>query len=1015
MDIAQWSINNKTIMMVLIVIILVGGIFSYGKLGRLEDPEFTIKDALIITAYPGASAQQVEQEVTEPLETAIQELGQLDEISSISKYGQSLITVTIDDSFDKKSMPQVWDELRRKVNDARSGLPPGVQDPIVYDDYGDVFGVLFSISGDGFSYKELQDYADFLKRELLLVPDVAKITLWGAQPERIVIEISRTTIANLGISLDEIYAILQQQNLIKPAGAIRVQDEYVYIQPSGKIDSIEDIGGLLISSRNSDKIIYLNDVAEIKREYLQPPNNLLRVDGKPAIALGISTAQGGNVVTMGDAVRDRLIELQQQLPLGVEIERIFVQSEAVSAAVNSFIINLLEALAIVIVILMLFMGLRSGAIIGLVLLLTVCATFIVMGVFEINLQRISLGALIIALGMLVDNAIVVIDGMLVRTQKGMKSLQAATEVVSQSMWPLFGATVIAILAFAAIGLSQDSTGEYTRSLFQVMLISLTMSWLIAITITPLLGHLLLPISEVKKEATDPYKGMVYTAYIAFLSFCIKRRWLTVSTLVGLLIAAIYGFQHLEDSFFPESTNTQFYVHYWLPEGTDIRKTSADLKNIENYLAQEQKIKSIATFVGEGAPRYTLVYSPEKSNYSYGLLLISVYDYRDIDSLIANIRRHIDQNYPDANPKFEKIRLGPGGGYSLEARFIGPDPNVLRNLSAQAEAIMQQAGATGVRNDWRNRVKVIEPQFAQDRARRMGVNQSDYAESLETTTTGTIIGIFREDDKLIPIISRPPAHERDTVDQIENIQLWSEPHGKAIHIAQLSNDFELGWEDAIINRQNKKRTITAQSDPLTGNASVILEKIKDKVEAIELPEGYAFEWGGEYENSTEAQKALSANIPITLLLMVFVVIVLFNALRQPLIIWLTVPLAVIGVTVGLLVTGESFGFMALLGFLSLSGMLIKNSIVLVDAIDLEIAEGKPAYSAIMDASLGRLRPVSMAALTTILGMMPLLTDVFFKGMAVTIMAGLAFATVITLIFVPVLYAILFRVSYKNKEI
>lgn len=1010
MNIAAYAIRNKTITLVFTFLLLGGGLYSYERLGRFEDPEFTIKEALIITNYPGALPSEVEEEVTDVIETAVQQMPQLKKVTSLSRAGQSTIIVEMNDKYDKYTLPQVWDELRRKVNDAQSQFPPGVQPSVVKDDFGDVYGIFFAITGEGFTYREIKDYVDFLKRELLLVPGVAKIDIWGAQQEAIFVEISRSRLAQLGISSQTIYGTLEQQNLVVSAGHVKVGSEYILIHSTGGIDTVSEIGELLISDPSSDKLIYLKDVATIKRDYVTPPQTLLRFNGKPGLAIGISSVSGGNVVKLGQAVKAKLKQLEAQSPLGMEFGIISYQSDTVEKEVNGFVNSFLLALAIVIVVLLIFMGLRSGLLIGVILVLTVCGTVIVMDIYNIDLHRISLGALIIALGMLVDNAIVVTEGILVKIQTGMERIKAAKEVVAQTMWPLLGATVIAILAFAAIGLSQNAAGEFTRALFQVILISLMMSWVLAITVTPLLCVTFLK-ANTKQIGTDPYQGFLYQTYKAVLRISIRLRWLTIGIMVGLLFLAMYGFTLLEDSFFPASTRPQLMINYWRTEGTDIRATSEDLKKIEKYVMKLKGVESVSTFVGMGALRFILVYVPEKNYSSYGQILVTVDDYRRIDSLIPVIRQYLDNHFPDAEPKVKKFRIGPGSGAMIKARFSGPDPVILRQISRQAQTIMREDGnAIEIRDDWRQRVKVLRPQFQEAQARLVGISRSDVSKALETAFSGTQVGIFREGNDLLPIISQPPEAERVNVNSINDIQIWSPVAQKSIPLRQVVSSFTTEWQDAIIHRHNRKRTITPQCDPKVGNASVVFERIKPKIEAIELPLGYELEWGGEYEDSTNAQTALAAGIPISFLAMVLVVIFLFNALRQPLIIWLCVPFAIIGVAPGLLLTGESFGFMALLGFLSLSGMLIKNVIVLLDQMDLEIREGKPPFQAILESSVSRLRPVTMAAITTVLGMIPLIFDAFFISMAVTIMFGLTFATVLTLIMVPVLYAILFRVPY-----
>lgn len=1005
MNLASAAIKYKLFTLVLTVLIMLGGSFAYEKLGRLEDPEFTIKSALVLTQYPGASSLEVETEVTEVLETAIQELGQLDYLESQSTTGLSSITVNILDKYDKKTLPQVWDELRRKVNDAQSKLPPGVPRSIVFDAYGDVYGVLLAVTGAEYTEEELEDYTDFLRRELLTVHDVAKVVTWGVQQRQVFVEISRAKMAQLGISLNAIYATLEKQNLVQGAGHVDVGSEFIRINPTGEISSVQAIANLLVASQGKE-LIYLKDIATVSRGLISPPTSHLRFNGERGIALGISTVSGGNVVSMGEGVRKKLKSLEAQTPLGIHVETIYFQADGVKASVNGFVVNLIEALAIVLAVLMVFMGKRSGLLIGVVLLITVAATIFIMQLYAIDLQRISLGALIIALGMLVDNAIVVVEGMQVKMQQGVAAVEAAEKTVAQTMWPLLGATAIAVLAFAAIGLSQDSTGEYLRSLYQVMLISLGMSWLIAITITPVLGVIFL--KQGTDKHSDPYANPIFQRYKACLIVALRHPGRTLGAVFGLLLLSVLAFKQLEQSFFPDSTTPQLLVHYWLPQGTDIRTTSRDLHAIEAFVKQQPGIGSVSTFVGAGAPRYTLVYSPEKLNNAYGMLMINVDDYRILNHLSATVMDYIHTHFVDANPRTEKIKLGPGGGYPFEWRISGPDPDVLRTLGDQVKKMLiEDGGAKGIRDNWRERVKTIRPDIKTVQAERVGLTRSDIAKAIETVFIGTQVGIYREGDKLLPIISRSIPSERDRVDNLYSIQIWSDLAQKSVPLSQVVSDFNTSYEDAIIQRRNKLRTLTVQAEPLSGNVSVLFERMREPIEAISLPVGYHMAWGGEFEDSEKAQKSLAAKIPPTVILMILITIGLFNALRQPLIIWITVPLSIIGVAFGLLLFGEPFGFMALLGFLSLSGMLIKNAIVLLDEMDLEVSTGKNREDAIVSASISRMRPVMMAAVTTVLGMIPLLSDVFFKGMAVTIMAGLTFATVLTLIVVPVLYTLIVR--------
>lgn len=1015
MNVAELAIQKKTVSLVMCLLIVVGGIVSYENLGRLEDPEFTIKTAVVTTAYPGATPMEVAEEVTDEIETAIQQLPQLKRVVSLSKAGLSIITVEIKDKYDKQTLPQVWDELRRKVQGVQSKLPPGALSPVVNDDFGDVYGILLAVTGEGYSYEELKEYVEFLRRELLLVKDVSKIELWGLQEEAVFVEISRSRTAQLGIGLDAIYSTLQEQNLVAPAGSVQVGPEYLRINPTGSFASVGDIADLQIRDPSSNRLIYLKDVATITRGYMTPPDKILRYNGRPALSVGVSIVPGGNVVKVGEAVKKRLAELQSQTPMGIELGVINFQSDDVSKAVNGFLVNFLEAIAIVVVVLLIFMGLRSGLLIGVVLVLTVLGSFIVMNIMSINLQRASLGALVIALGMLVDNAIVVTEGMLISIEGGMDRIKAAREVVGQNIVPLFGATVVVVLAFSVIGVSEDATGEYLGSLFQVMLISLMISWAIAITITPLFCTMFLKAGKGNsgEAQKDPYQGIVFLIYKKLVRGCIRKRWSTMIVMVGLLGAAVYGFALLKDSFFPESTRPQFQVHYWLPAGTDIHQTSHDLRKIEKHLLTDERVISIASFIGAGATRFMLTFGPETSmDKGYGLALVTVKDYHDIDQMIRELMRYLTENFPDAQPIIEKFKLGPGEG-AVQVRFSGPDPAILRQLSHQVQAVMRaDSNAYAVRDDWRQKVKVIRPQYSETQARRSGISRPVLNRALEAAFTGTRIGVYRERDKLLPIVARLPESERVGVDNINDLQIWSPVTRKTVPVHQVVTGFKTEWEDSMVHRRNRKLTITISCEPVFGVlASKVFKNVRAKIEAIELPAGYEMEWGGEYENSTEARGKLASSVPVTFVIMVLIVIMLFNALRQPLIIWLTMPLAIIGVSFGLLALGMPFDFMALLGFISLVGMLIKNSIVLLDQIDLEIRQGKVPFSAIIDSAVSRLRPVTMAAITTVLGMAPLLQDIFFRSMAVTIMSGLTFATLLTLIVVPVLYAILFRVTYK----
>ncbi|MDE1239040.1 efflux RND transporter permease subunit [Vibrio aestuarianus] len=1013
--VAAYFIRNRVISWMLSLIFLIGGVSAFFGLGRLEDPAFTIKDAMVVTAYPGATPQQVEEEVTYPIEKAIQQLTYVDEVNSISSRGLSQITVTMKNNYGPDDLPQIWDELRRKVNDLKGQLPPGVNDPQVIDDFGDVYGILLAITGDGYSYKELLDYVDYLRRELELVDGISKVSVSGQQQEKVFIEISMKRISSLGLSPQTVFNLLSTQNAVSDAGAIRIGEEYIRIQPTGEFNDVDKLGDLILTESGTKGLIYLRDVAEVKRGYVEVPSNIINFNGQLALNVGVSFSQGVNVVEVGKRFDRRLAELKYQQPVGIDISEIYSQPKEVDKSVSGFVVSLGQAVAIVIIVLLFFMGLRSGLLIGLILLLTVFGTFIFMQYFRIDLQRISLGALVIALGMLVDNAIVVVEGILIGTQKGRTRMQAATDIVTQTKWPLLGATVIAVTAFAPIGLSEDATGEYCGTLFTVLLISLMLSWFTAISLTPFFADLFFKGQKFAEgsEDSDPYNGMVFVIYKNFLEFCMKRAWMTMGILVLALVASVYGFTHVKQAFFPSSTTPMFLVDVWMPEGTDIRATNTKLKVLERWLSEQNDVEHITTTAGKGLQRFMLTYAPEKSYAAYGEITTRVASYEALAPLMERFRQYVDQNFPEINYKLKQIELGPGGGAKIEARIVGSDPTVLRSIATQVIDIMHaDKGAYNVRHDWRERTKVIEPQFNESQARRYGVTKSDVDEFLAMSFSGKTIGVYRDGTTLMPIVARLPDDERVDIRNIEGMKLWSPVIGDYIPLQQVTLGYEMRWEDPLIVRKNRKRMLTVMADPdLLGEetASTLQKRLQPQIEAIKLPAGYSLEWGGEYESSHDAQESLFKTMPLGYLFMFLITVFLFNSVKEPLIVWLTVPLALIGVTTGLLALNTPFGFMALLGFLSLSGMLLKNGIVLLDQIEIEMHSGKDPYLAVVDASLSRVRPVCMAAITTILGMLPLLPDIFFKPMAVTIMFGLGFATVLTLIVVPVLYRLFHKVA------
>ncbi len=1013
MNPAGIAIRNGAVTQLLCILLLVGGLLSYASIGRLEDPEFSIKEALIVTHYPGATAEEVEQEVTDPLETAIQQLKQLDEVRSISRAGMSIIFAEIQETHDKHSLPQVWDELRRKVRDTAGALPPGSGTPVVNDDFGDVYGVFLAITGEGYSKSELKEVAEDLRKALLTCTDVGRIDFWGMPHEAVYIEIDRTRLTRLGLHPRAIFDAIAQQNSVTSAGEVRVGSRHVRLRVTGDYRDIDELGEQLVEGGHG-RLFRVRDIATITRGDITPATQLLRRNGQDGVGLGISTVSGGNVIAMGEAIDQRIASLRARIPAGIEIHPIAHQGDTVRDKVQGFVHGLISAVVIVILLLVVFMGPREGLIVGAVLLLTIMATLLCMRALDITLQRISLGALIIALGMLVDNAIVVTEGILDKMRTGMDRVRAAETTVAEHQWPLLGATGIAILAFAAISLSDDMTGEWLQSLFQVICLSLGLSWLLAITVTPYLCARFLRVGHGGRtgSVTD---SAFYRHYRRLVAWCLGHRLVSLGITVAVLVAAMAGFSKIQQDFMPDMNRDQFMVQLWLPEGTHIDRTAATLDIIEQHVAGLDGVTNTTGFVGAGSLRFLLTYEPEMTNSAYAMLLIDVDDFRAIPALASEVMTHVEREHPDVTVTADAFKLGPGGG-TVEARLIGPEIPVLRHLAAQIEDIMRRDdNARTVRTDWGEPVPVQIMTMAGSQAQRIGITRPEIAEAVAMNFSGVRVGTYRHGDDLLPILVRPPAEERAQIDTLGNVRVWCETSDRWVPLEQVTTGTTTGWEDPVIRRRDRERTLSVLCKPVSGTTEALFQRLRPRIEQLDIPDGYRLEWGGEHEAATEANAKLMSNFPIAFIAMFVISVMLFNSLRHATVIFLGLPLVIVGVAPAMLLAGKAFGFMAMLGFLSLFGMLMKNEIVLLNQIDLERAAGKPPYRAILDAAVSRVRPVTMAAFTTVLGMTPLLWDAFFSPMAVTIMGGLTIATVLTLVVIPVIYASVFRIDAASDRV
>jgi multidrug efflux pump subunit AcrB len=980
---------------------------------------------------------------------------QLDTMYSQSRAGLSIIRVDMKEEFWSDRLAQVWDELRRKVNDASSRLPPGALKPDIADDFSFVFGFVLSVSGDDYSYAELEKYAKQLRKELGLVPGVARADLWGAQPKVIYIDISEAQLAALRITKEDILATLALQNMVVNAGSVNLLGQRLRVEITGEFKSPEDIGELTIRRSLADmlmnsgrgaaafsrrledvtptgiaesgssaaargsELIRIKDVATVREGYLEPSFTKMRFNGKQAIGIQLANAAGGNVVLTGANLDKRLEEILQEIPAGVDVEKFFWQSDLVAESIDGFVISLVEAVLIVLAVIAISMGWRMGLVIGWALIVTILGTFLVMKIMGMSLERISLGALVVALGMMVDNAIVVADNYAIRLKRGMKPIKAAIESAATPGTALLAATIVAIMAFYPVFAAPTGAGEYGRGLFIVVGISLVISWLVAMTMTPMnCISLIKPPREDEDPTSDPYDSGVFRAYKRLLEAAIRYRGLTIIGMVILLIGAGVGFTGIPQQFFPDSTRSQFMIDYWAPQGTTLQSVSADLRGIEEKLNGDPRVKSTGTFMGAGGPRFYLPVDPEYPYTSYGQIVVNTQDYDAVIGLIEELTPWVAENYPQALTRVRKYTVGPGDTWPFELRIAGPaeaDLDTLRRLGEEGMAILRASPmAKQVRTDMRQRVQKVVVDYDQERARWAAVSRTDVAQATERAYNGMPIGLYREGDTMLPIIARDTEQDRQrAAGQLELVQVQPSFALQTAPLGQVVNGISLEWEDPIISRFNRRRQIAIQATPDGVTFPALRADVKDQFDAMELPQGFDQMWDGEYDSTMRAQLSLLPGMIPAFVIMTLIIVALFNSLKPSLIIAMTVPFALIGITSILLPLQVAFGFMALLGAMSLVGLMIKNAIVLLDEIEANKKNGMPPYDALVAAGMSRVRPVVLGAATTVLGVIPLVADAFWRAMALTMMFGLMVGTVLTMVLVPTFYAAVHKVKSPGK--
>ncbi|MEC7838759.1 MAG: efflux RND transporter permease subunit [Chlamydiota bacterium] len=1047
----NYAIESKAVTYFVCALLLLGGVISFFSLGQLEDPVFSVKTAVVVTQYPGASPEQVEMEVTDRIEKAIQEIPQLKDLYSISRAGESIITVDIKPQYWSDQLPQVWDELRKKVRDVATQLPPESEPPKVMDDFGFVYGFLLAMTGEGFTYEELEDYAEEVKKELNLVKGVSRVELWGVQPKVVYVDVTEQQLAQLNLTSATVLDTLQKQNVVVDAGSLDVGTQRFRMSPTGAFTSPEEIGDLVIRAKTNDiignvmaanettpddpnalekvidetssSVIRIKDVANVYKGYKEPPLTLMRYNGKPAIGIQIAGMDDANIVTVGQGLYARLEKLMAQLPIGIEIGKIAWQSDLVSESVNSFLVSLVQAIIIVLIVLVIPSGFRMGAIVGIDLILTILGTFIVMAIMQIPLQRMSLGALIIALGMMVDNSIVVSDGIAVRFREGMNRKKAAAESAMGPAFPLFAATIIAVMAFYPIYASAEDAGEYCRTLFIVVAAALTISWLVALLITPLQCMDMLPEAKNSKDNSEQkseYDKPFYRMFRKLLTKLIKFRFMTMAVLVGMLMISFVGFGFVSQLFFPDSSRPQLMIDFWGPEGERIEQLSSDLKTIEDKILESEYVENVSTFIGAGPPRFYLPVDPEKAYPNYAQLVVTLHDYKKIPAFLTEFEPWITANATRTMVRFRKYGVGPSNTWKFEARVTGPNDADLVELRSLGDEILNVSKASSLGRDWKldmmnRRLKVV-PEYDQKRGRWSAVTRTDIADALKRGHDGVVAGLYREQDHLLPIVFRNVKDERKRLaSNIGAVQVKPDQTVESIPLLQVVKDVLPVWEDPLIIRWNRRRSVTVQGTPVDGVTYVELKKaVIEEIDKVKLPTGYELEWFGEEDSTKSAQKSLLPGVAPAVVAVLLLLVMVFNDFRPIYVILLTIPFAAIGVTWSLLIFDIPFGFLALLGAMSLAGMMNKNIVVLLDACNENLANGMSRYDSIIEAAITRVRPVLLAAGTTVLGVIPLLSDVFWVAMAVTIMGGLAFGSILTLVVVPVLYSIFYNVKEPVEE-
>lgn len=1022
MSITRAAIEKNRITAVALILIVFAGINTFRTMPRAEDPGFVIRWALITTDFPGASPERMEMLITDKIEKAIREMPEIDFIYSESRTGLSIITIGVKEQF--TVMRPIWDKLRRKVDRVRGELPDGTIGPRVNDEFGDVFGTIVTLTGEGYSYAELKDIADDVRDELLLLDEVAKVEIHGAQDERIFVEYNNARLAELGISANQLIGILSTQNIIIPGGDVTTEREKIVLEPTGNFESIEELRQTLINLPNSRELLTLEDIAHVYRGYIDPPRVLVRSSGIPALALAINMREGGNIIELGREVKEKIAYLQTVYPIGIEFDIVNFQPADVERKVNDFTSNLLQAIGVVLLVMLLFLGIRTGLVVATLVPMAMVMSLMIMGFFDIGLDQMSLAALIIALGMLVDNAIVMSESIMVQMAEGKKARDAAIDSANELRIPLLTSSLTTAAAFLPIYLAESGVGEYTAPLFTVVTITLLCSWFLSLTMIPMLSVFFLKVK--KKDRGKSFNTSFYTKYRNFLILQLKHPVWTILILLVVFFVSMLGFGLLPNIFFPPSDKSIYTAEFIYPLGTSIERSIETADRIEDFMREnlmaepgvKDGITNWSTYIGQGPPRFNLGFNPEQANPGYTCMIVNTTSTAIVEELMQQTEAFCLENYPELRTNISRLSNGPPPDSPVAIRIMGRDLDKVFAIADSVRARMAAIpGTRNVHDDWGLRTKKMLVQINQARAKRAGVTNQDIAISLQAALTGIQTTQYREEDRVIPVTLRSVAAERKDLSKLETINVYSQATGLNVPLKAVA-DVEIDWEPAAIRRRDQLKCVTVKCDvsPEITPISVSLaldEQLKKDRKNWEV--GYKYELGGEMESSVEANNSINEKLPIAFLIIVLLLVVQFNSIRRPLIILLTIPLGLIGVIIGLLVMRSYFGFMTFLGVISLAGVVINNAIVLLDRIKIEIEEnGLAPDRAIVESAQRRLRPILLTTGTTIGGLIPLYLGggPMWEPMAVAIMFGLLFATLLTLGIVPVFYAVFFKVRFKD---